>query len=197
MPGKDGYQTSQDIRKQEREEGSQEHQLIIAMTANALLGDREECLKAGMDEYISKPLNPQKLYRMLEHWFILDDKSESAPISTKLDHVTPPVDITQLDSFTGGDREEEMELVEFFLEQANESLEALLHALSDAEKEVWRSNAHRLKGSTGNVGATHMHQLCAKAEISFEDDESSKQLMLDDIMAEYEKVKDYFKQRAS
>ena len=59
MPEMDGLEATREIRRSERERGS--HVPIIAMTANALTGDREQCLEAGMDGYVSKPLNPRKL----------------------------------------------------------------------------------------------------------------------------------------
>jgi two-component system sensor histidine kinase/response regulator len=64
MPGLDGFQTTVRIRQREKERGG--HIPIIAMTANAMAGDREKCLAAGMDDYVSKPLKPVTLYRTIE-----------------------------------------------------------------------------------------------------------------------------------
>lgn len=63
MPELDGYQTTAEIRK--RENGKR-HVLIIALTANALAGDREKCIEAGMDDYISKPIEAEKLEDLLK-----------------------------------------------------------------------------------------------------------------------------------
>jgi PAS domain S-box-containing protein len=67
MPEMDGYVATQRIR--EREKGLGRYTPIIAMTANAMMGDRERCLRVGMDDYLSKPLNPDELRKVLEHWF--------------------------------------------------------------------------------------------------------------------------------
>ena len=65
MPVMDGFAATAAIRK--REMGSQRHMPIIAMTAHAMAGDRERCLKAGMDAYVAKPFRPQELFRVVEH----------------------------------------------------------------------------------------------------------------------------------
>jgi two-component system, sensor histidine kinase and response regulator len=66
MPEMDGYAATAAIRAREQQTG--QHLPIIAMTANAMQGDREDCLQAGMDDYISKPVQPAQLLTMLQKW---------------------------------------------------------------------------------------------------------------------------------
>ncbi len=68
MPRMDGYEASRRIRELESETGAQQHVPIIALTANAMQGDREKCIQAGMDDYIPKPVKKEMLYKMIERY---------------------------------------------------------------------------------------------------------------------------------
>lgn len=194
MPEMDGYQATGKIR--EIEQDTPLHTPIIAMTANAMMGDREKCLKSGMDDYISKPLRAEHLRAILQALFILDDASANILATKKGDRPSdqdlPAVDIEQLRVFTDGDLDEEKELGELFLEQAGEMIALLKGNLTDDTRDVWKSAAHRFKGSSGNLGAMKLHHLCKRAESHFEDADTAKEEMLAAIIAETKRVEAFF-----
>lgn len=205
MPELDGYQATEKIRLME--ESTPLHTPIIAMTANAMMGDREKCLKSGMDDYISKPLRTQHLKTILQMLFALDNENPVvANINNgniiKMENLNnktneeennneQSVDIEQLRLFTDGNIEEEKSLTELFLEQSKEII-AILEQSTELEKhEAWKSAAHRFKGSSGNFGAMKLHRICKKAEMHFEDDKNTKIEMLNLIKNETDNVKNF------
>jgi CheY-like chemotaxis protein/HPt (histidine-containing phosphotransfer) domain-containing protein len=190
MPELDGYQTTAKLRL--LEDGTPLHTPIIAMTANAMMGDREKCLKAGMDDYISKPLRAEHLKNALQNWFVLDDDKATISITTAQPQINAAVDLEQLRLFTDGDKAEEKILADMFLEQAQEMIQILEDNIHPDNKEAWKSAAHRFKGSSGNLGANYLHHLCKRAEIHFEDSESKKLEMLSAIKLETKRVQEFF-----
>lgn len=195
MPELDGYQATEKIRY--LEDSTPLHTPIIAMTANAMMGDREKCLKAGMDDYLSKPLRAEHLKKVLQAWFVLDDKISAITLAKPESGVAQvaddvPVDMEQLRLFTDGDPAEEKALAELFLQQAHEMIVILEQSMVPDANDRWKSAAHRFKGSSGNLGATKLHLLCKSAEVHFEDTNDAKQDMLTAIIAETKRVETFF-----
>jgi signal transduction histidine kinase/CheY-like chemotaxis protein/HPt (histidine-containing phosphotransfer) domain-containing protein len=193
MPELDGYQTTEKLRMME--EGTPLHTPIVAMTANAMMGDREKCLKSGMDDYLSKPLRTEHLKKIIESWFVLDDaKSNIGTIDqkqiTEIQEII--VDIEQLRMFTEGDKDEEQALAELFLEQAQHMINILEKNMGDDAGESWKSATHRLKGSAGNLGAVKLYNLCKHAEKHFADSSAQKSEMLAEIVIAIQCVADFF-----
>lgn len=195
MPEIDGYQTTQRLRLLEAEKTY--YTPVIAMTANAMMGDREKCLKSGMDDYLSKPLRAEHLRKALQAWFLLDEQ-KAAPAAAEplasdaLGAQAPAVDMEQLRLFTNGDIEEEKDLADLFLEQAQLMIAVLQQSMNLAQEEEWKAAAHRLKGSSGNLGATQLYRLCMRAEAKFMAAGESKEAMLAAIKAEVTRVEDFF-----
>jgi PAS domain S-box-containing protein len=195
MPELDGYQTTAKLRL--LEEGTTLHTPIVAMTANAMMGDREKCLKAGMDDYISKPLRAEHLKAIIRHWFEIPDEKAQTSIAVVNSAQAPSatdaiVDLEQLRMFTDGDPEEERALFELFLEQAHEMIILLEQSKQTGDNERWKSAAHRFKGSSGNLGANRLHHACREAEARHTEDPLAKDALLAAIKTETDHVSLFF-----
>ncbi len=168
MPEMDGYEATAKIRDRE---GAARHTPIIAMTANALEGEREEALSAGMDDYVAKPVKAEELDRVLRRWTSPDEgtsATEGAAEGGGAPDAAPPLDpevIETLRSLQGeGEPDLVAELAGMFLDDATLRLEELRDAIGEADAGRVRGVAHSLKGSSGNMGATRVHEVCAELE---------------------------------
>jgi CheY-like chemotaxis protein/HPt (histidine-containing phosphotransfer) domain-containing protein len=174
MPEMDGLEATQQIRLVEKEE-SRPTSIIIAMTASAMLGDRERCLAAGMDDYLAKPVRPEAVQSALERWGpIARRKGGRAGTTSVLRSEGPasgglaeagrgggvagvegdvaPVDLERLTEMAGSDPVGVRELVELYLGQTSGQLEELKMAVErGATKEIERV-AHKAAGASATCG---------------------------------------------
>ena len=170
MPEMDGFEAVAQIRKQEIESGA--HIPIIAMTAHALVGDRERCLAAGMDSYISKPLDPQRLLDSIDAAVA---RSGNNDVSARAPEPAPPplfvepsslsvIDEVLLDKLMGGDTALLRDLVRIYNETGPGLLEQIDSAIAQADAKRLRNAAHALKGAVSNFAAVSTLQACAALE---------------------------------
>jgi two-component system, sensor histidine kinase and response regulator len=173
MPEMDGYAATREIR--EREEGRSHYTPIIAMTANAMQGDREKAIEAGMDDYVSKPVKLEELAEVLERWVLQEEEEAKADTTTparekgdSLATTGGSVDISVLVGLRElqGEGEPDIldELIELFLGEVPTQLKALREAAQTGEAQSVERIAHTLKGSSANMGALRMEALCAELE---------------------------------
>ncbi len=196
MPELDGYETTSLIRDMEKQMHTRTP--IIAMTANAMLGEREKCLMAGMDDYLSKPLNFSEFQSCIAKWVGASPSPDtSADQSTKSESNTldssVPVDLSRLNEFTEGDKDTENMVINLFLETAYESFDRLKCAQLSEESEEWSKAAHSFKGASGNLGAVTLHAICSDAEHKGEVSREEKDMILNSLYAEFSKVETYLK----
>jgi CheY-like chemotaxis protein len=152
MPEMDGYEATAEIR---RREGGSRRTPIVAMTANALEGDRERCLAAGMDDYVSKPVRPEELGSVLEKF--LSDSRESEAVgeaagSAASQTISPPVNLERLHLMMGNDPEELADILGIYMEQMSESLKKLDAAIESGDGDEVSLIGHNCAGVSANCG---------------------------------------------
>lgn len=168
MPILDGYDTTKKIRALE---GQNKHTVIIALTANAMKEDRERCLAAGMDDYLSKPVSKQELLNKLEHWSqmiccqanradqnLFGEKHLSMVSSNSI------IDWSYLHQVSGHDQAFELELLQMYVETIPSYLEAIQAAIAANDAQTVEREAHFIKGSSANLGAIAVERLASTLE---------------------------------
>ncbi|HAV64033.1 MAG TPA: hypothetical protein DCY13_16910 [Verrucomicrobiales bacterium] len=166
MPEMDGIEASRKIREKERlRGGGQPPVTIIAMTANAMLGDREKCIAAGMDDYLSKPVRPETMQEMLQRWgevrraaavqetpVATTETSKSAESAPPGSEDQPPVDMDRLREFSAYDETAMRELAILYVEQTSAQIGRLRASFMDGRNEEARRIAHSCAGGSFTCG---------------------------------------------
>lgn len=164
MPIMDGFEATYHIRKREQESNLRKHIPIIAMTANAIEGDRENCLAAGMDDYVSKPIDVNKLAHVLKKW--LPEIKEKPVTVSKTESKTVencPIEIRHLSEMFDDDREVVTELLGLFYDSLAPLKVKLVTAVEEKKSNV-KAIAHEIKGSAHNVGAVILAKFAEQLE---------------------------------
>ncbi len=168
MPVMDGYLATRRIREYETAADLNKTP-IIAMTANAMMGDREKCLAAGMDDYMSKPLNRYVLEKTLKKWDPLKQQPDThAPPLTKEPDAANINDkwlsiktLREIREFMGDDVER---LLSLFKQDAPGTLRHMRQALHNKDFKEVRKHAHSLKSASANIGARGLSYFCKRME---------------------------------
>jgi two-component system sensor histidine kinase/response regulator len=166
MPVMDGFAATAEIRKLERSNGRRTP--IVAMTAHAMQGDRERCIEAGMDEYLSKPIRAKQLVQIIDSL-----QSSQSPVASLV--VEPPeyaapsetmIDWNSAMEGVEGDRELFKNLIEVFRAESQHSLHALKTAAEANDLTTLRSLAHSLRGAMLAVGAIKTARFTESIELA-------------------------------
>jgi PAS domain S-box-containing protein len=172
MPEMDGVQATQQIQ---REWPPEQRPCIIAMTANAMKGDRERYLASGMSDYVSKPIRIDELIRALTHSRPRTDRAAGTPTSIlpepsckEAPSTAPVTDLTMLKEFETlmGENGSRMvaELVSLYLQEASTLIDDMERTIASPDADALRRAAHTLKGNSSQVGAVQLAGLCSKLE---------------------------------
>jgi CheY-like chemotaxis protein/nitrogen-specific signal transduction histidine kinase/HPt (histidine-containing phosphotransfer) domain-containing protein len=183
MPVMDGLDATREIRQYEREQYHLTHvqprTVIIAMTANAMRGDRERCMASGMDDYIAKPVRPETVQAVIERWgaSLASKRTDSttaaaaqtpvaeasvpenpvitqptAPVPPAGPSTVAPVSIHRLVQFSGGDLATQREIVDVYLEQTTKQLDQLEKAIVANQAAEVGTVAHKCAGASATCG---------------------------------------------
>jgi signal transduction histidine kinase/HPt (histidine-containing phosphotransfer) domain-containing protein len=174
MPEMDGLEATRAIR--DRQKNSAAHPnysgriLIIAMTAHAMLADRERCIAAGMDDYLAKPIRPKDVRDAIERWgsktnAVEEIKSAPAPkVETPAVVEEPPVEMARINDLTGGDPASTRELMELFFKQTAQQLKQIEDAVREKNMQNLAHVAHSCKGASATLGMTRLAPLLLQLE---------------------------------
>jgi CheY-like chemotaxis protein len=161
MPGLDGIETAARIRAMGVTAPGDKHLPIIALTACLLPGIRESIINAGMDDFVSKPLDGSKLYRIMEKWIPIEKRVNEGKTSNPVAEANSVLAIEGLDvargvAFTGGKMEHYLETLLMFMDEGALKAEELKDNLAEENITSFTINVHALKTVLANVGATEL-----------------------------------------
>jgi PAS domain S-box-containing protein len=166
MPGMDGFEATRNIRTLE---GNNRHTPIIAMTAYAMPEDRDRCLTVGMDDYLSKPLSPAKVFEVIEHWGYLLKAAPTPRFEMPIEEAadpTAPLDMEHALSRFSNDQEFFFLLLKDFLLAIPEKMSIMQEALQQHDFEKLSRQAHNLKGVASNFSAMELSSLSNQLDLA-------------------------------
>ncbi|MBF0621229.1 MAG: transporter substrate-binding domain-containing protein [Magnetococcales bacterium] len=184
MPVMDGYTASREIRK----DPSLNEMAIIAMTANAMAGDREKCLDAGMNDHVAKPIDPKEMFAALARWIKPGERAVPQALLAKqaasmgrdeqetLD--LPGFDLKSALARMGGNVKAYRKTLKKVLDAETDAMQRLENSLAVGDTETAVRIAHTLKGVFGNVGATALQLIAGELEAALKASEAQPEALM-------------------
>ncbi|MFZ1828988.1 MAG: response regulator [Candidatus Competibacteraceae bacterium] len=177
MPVMDGFEATRRLRAIEQSTGANVRLPVIALTANAMVGDRELCLAAGMDDYLSKPFKTVELSEVLARWLpqregviaepVADSSATTPAESSESEAAT--LDLSRIEQIRALRREGMPNVlgrvIRLFLDSAPQQIATVRAATQTANASGLREAAHALKSASANLGATDFTELCKQLEM--------------------------------
>ena len=191
MPEVDGLEATRQIRARERISGG--HVPIIAMTANAITGDKERCLESGMDAYATKPIDFEKLLQVMCELVPVEATAIESNEDADVPPATPaPIDSEAAMALLEGDQVLLHRLIRLFLTDSSKTLDEIEEAIAASDAEALRRTAHRLKGASSNIAATRINEVARSLGSSAQDenfDAAKDQVSI--LKSELESLREY------
>ncbi|MCK4235783.1 MAG: response regulator, partial [Candidatus Krumholzibacteria bacterium] len=196
MPVMNGFEATKAIREKE---GDKNHTPIIAMTANAMKGDRELCLEAGMDDYISKPVEPQQMFDAINRWAGIKDHKKTVTRQEKSGKDTPPentpIDFESALHRFDGDKEILIEILKEFLNHVPNQLKTLDEATEKGDAGAVEMEAHSIKGAARSLSAKRIADTALELEhLGKKGDLSTAKEITANLKTEFKKLVEYTQQ---
>ncbi len=185
MPVIDGFEATRRIRQAEAQDPLRKHRPIVALTANAIKGDRELCLESGMDGYITKPIDPPELFRTILLFAAprpvgrlsispAAGAADGAPPSpvirstanalSEAANQEPPVDVKSLQKRCMGNRKLAAKTLSRFQELVAQDVNGLIDGISAGNSKASAASAHKIKGAAANISAEPIRSAAAEIE---------------------------------
>lgn len=163
MPVMDGYQATRKLRQDPRYSSLP----VIAMTANAMVGDKEKCLDAGMNDFIAKPIDVAQLFGTLARWIAPAMPQDMAVVVAQPEAELPVIaglKMAEAMRRVGGNAALMRKLLERFVETQFDAMQRIVAAIENNQLETAIREAHTLKGLAGNIGAGGLADSAARVE---------------------------------